>query len=68
MEDIQESNLILSGYNLEIARFIINNLIDNTLFLITELESDKNENEEVILLKNSHFNLDTELSNDLRND
>jgi hypothetical protein len=59
MEDNQESFLLSSNDSLEVTRIIIKIFIDNTLYLITELEFDKNDAEEVILIKDSHFYLDT---------
>ena len=62
MEDNQIINIISCKVSSEIVRNIIKEIIDNALYLITELEIDKNEAEEVILMKeDSHSNTDNDL-------
>ena len=62
MEDNQIINIISCKVSSEILRNIIKEIIDNALYLITELEIDKNEAEEVILMKEDfHSNTDNDL-------
>ena len=69
MEDNPIINIISCKISSEIVRNIIKEIIDNALYLITELEIGKNEAEEVILMKeDSHSNTDNDLYHPLIDD
>lgn len=69
MEDNPIINIISCKVSSEIVRNIIKEIIDDALYLITELEIEKNDDEEVILMKeDSHSNTDNDLYHPLIDD